>query len=148
MKAAKRRTAMTSVVLCLLAMALGCTVYGGKAHKGWSGASGGEDLERQFWADIKARNFSELEKHMAVSWVFLSATGPLDRVSSLERFQNSGIKDYRLSDFKVTPNGHDMVVTYTANVRNGSGTATSMRMMTVWQRTERSWIAIAHAEVP
>lgn len=135
----------------LLSLVLGvttaCTIYGGKTHHGWSSATGGEDLERQFWADVKSKNFSELEKHMAVSWVFLSSSGPLDRAATLDRMRQTPLADYALGDFQIRPNGSDMVVTYTAVLRGTKGATTNpVRMMTVWQRGEKGWVAIAHSE--
>lgn len=136
------------MLILLLATCAACTMYGGKKRHGWSGATGGEDLERQFWADVKSKNFTELEKHMAVSWVYLSSAGPLDRAATLERMRQTPVFDYSLGDFKVTPNGPDMVVTYTALVQGENGTsAKPVRMMTVWQRVEKGWMAIAHAEI-
>jgi len=139
-----------SVVLVLLLG--GCTVYGGQKNQGWH-ATGGEALERQFWADVKARNLTELEKHMALTWVFLTPSGPLDRAATLEHIRQLNISDYTLGDFKIVPNGPDMVVTYVAQVKgtNAKGEplpATQMRMMTVWQKALKGWTAIAHADVP
>ena len=143
----KGYNAWAPLLLICLAVTTSCTVYGGKSHHGWSGATGGEDLERQFWADVKSKNFSELEKHMSVTWVSLSSSGPLDRAATLERMRQTPLADYSLGDFKVTPNGTDMVVTYTAVLRGSKGANVApVRMMTVWQRSENGWVAIAHAE--
>lgn len=134
-------------VSILLFVLSGCTIYGGKKNKGWS-ATGGEALERQFWADVKDKNIDELAKHIAVSWVWQTPEGPLDRAATLERFRQMDIKDFTLGDFKVTPNGPDMVVTYTASFKGGSQeAATQWKMITVWQKPEKHWVAIAHAQL-
>lgn len=136
------------VVMLVLSAAVGCTVYGGKNGNTWKGATGGEDLERRFWADIRSKNFSELEKHMAVTWVYLSPSGPLDRAATIDHLRHTPVPNYSLGDFKVMPNGADMVVTYTAVPKGDKETETSpIRMMTVWQKGEKDWLAIAHAEV-
>lgn len=143
--AGKLRLAIAGVSIVLFLLS-GCTVYGGKKNKGWN-ATGGEALERQFWADVKDKNFDELQKHIAISWVWQTPEGPLDRAASLERFRQMEISDYTLGDFKVTPNGPDMIVTYTASFRGPSVEPTQWKMMTVWQKPEKNWIAIAHAQV-
>lgn len=142
---------MAVVAAIFMAMLLsGCTVYGGKKNKGWN-ATGGEALERQFWADVKDKNLDELAKHLAVSWVWQTPEGPLDRAATLEKLRGMDVSDYTLGDFKVTPNGPDMVVTYTAFIRGtAKGDAlppTQWKMLTVWQKPEKNWVAIAHAEV-
>lgn len=145
----QRRTIAVMIACFMFGILAGCTVYGGKRNTGWH-ATGGEALERQFWADVKARNVSELQKHMAMSWVFLTPDGPMDREATLEHIRQMNISDYTLGEFQVMPNGHDMVVTYTANVKlksNGEDVQpVHLKMMTVWQKAERGWIAIAHAD--
>lgn len=136
-------TVAAALVILLLS---GCTVYGGKKNKGWS-ATGGEALERQFWAEVKDKNIRELEQHIALSWVWQTPDGPLDRAATLEKFQNMDVSDYTLGDFQVSPNGPDVVVTYTATIRLKSEAPTQWKMMTVWQKPEKHWVAIAHAEV-
>lgn len=140
---------LTSIVLFTTALLCSCTIYGGKRNKGWS-ATGGEGLERQFWEDTKAKNVRELEKHIAVTSVFVMPGGSLDRAGILDRIQQTDITNYLLGDFKVSPNGNDMVVTYTAAVttKSAGSVPTTWRMMTVWHRGEKSWIVIAHAAVP
>ncbi len=133
-------------VLALIGVTTSCTIYGGKKHEGWSGATGGEHLVRQFWADVKSKDFSDLEKHMAMSWVMVTPSGPLDRTATLERLRQMPVEDVSLGDFKVAPNGSDIVVTYTAKFTGAKGQNGPVRMMTVWQRGEKGWMAIAHAE--
>lgn len=140
---------MVAAILAALFLS-GCTIYGGKKNKGWN-ATGGEALQRQFWEEVKDKNLDELRKHIAVSWVWQTPEGVLDRDATLERFRNTEVKDYVLGDFKVTPNGHDIVVTYTAMFKGASGgrelEPIQWKMMTVWQKAEKGWIAIAHAQV-
>jgi hypothetical protein len=131
-------------VLVLLALSTACTIW--KQQKpAWSNVTGGENLERLLWQEIKAKNMAAVEKHMAPTFVFLSSSGPLDRAATLQRLKDLNLSDYSLGEFNVQPNAADLVVTYTA-VLGGQ----TFHMMTVWQQapsTKTGWVAIAHADV-
>ena len=141
------------VIACALLLALsGCTVAPGKPVHSWRQATGGEQLERLFWKDLQARNWTSLERHMAAEWVFLTPAGPLDRDATLEHMKKLEVKDYTLGEFVVRPSGTDVIVTYTIRLRGSFDgrplAATPIRMMTIWQQGKQSWEAIAHADVP
>jgi hypothetical protein len=65
-------------------------------------------------------------------------------------FKQLDLQDYSLGELQATPNGADMMVTYTIVMR---GTykgqplpPNPFRMMTVWQQVKGGWIAVAHAD--
>lgn len=117
---------------------------------GWQ-ATGGEGLERQLWQEAKTKRWPELERRLSASWVYLTPAGPLDRTATISRLQQTEISDYQLGDFQTTPNGDVLVVTYTAILKGHVGdralTDRPRKMMTIWQKTERGWHAIAHSDV-
>ncbi len=135
----------------LMLMLAGCTAWKEKPVNSWSQATGGEHLERLLWQNVKARKWTELQQHMAATWVWLTPNGPLDRAASLARLQKLQLADYTLGEFQVRPEGPDMVVTYIATAR---GTLDGQplpeqpqRMLTVWQQAKNGWVAVAHAQV-
>ncbi|MFB3916752.1 MAG: nuclear transport factor 2 family protein [Terriglobales bacterium] len=144
------RTAI-AVVLAFCLAAAGCTLWKEKPVSEWSQATGGEHLERLFWKDLQAREWARLEDHMSATYVFQTPRGSLDRAGTLEHMKKLHLTDYSLGDFQIQPSGHDMIVTYTAVVRGTFDgqplSATPIRMMTVWQRAKKGWMAIAHMDV-
>ncbi len=145
------RPALASVVMLGCAAWLSCTIWE-KPPKGWAGATGGEQLERMFWQEVAARNWTELERHLAPNFTSVASGGIHDRASSLERWRGLRLEDYSLGDFKVEPNGSDLVVTYTLHVRGTMDgrplPSGPMHMMSVWQQVKRGWILISHSCTP
>lgn len=145
----KRRIPLVALLLCLLA---GCTMWKESKTHNWSNATSGEQLERLFWNDLKAKNWAEVDKHLASGFVYLSPRGTMDRATALEELKRIDISDFTLGDFVAQQNGPDMVVTYTVAAK---GTIAGqplppgpIHMMTVWQQIPHGWIAIAHTRVP
>src|SRR5690348_6865135 len=141
------------LALLLLSLLTGCTMW--KEHKtvhGWSDATSGEQLERLFWGDLKAKNWSDLEKHLSSGFIYLSPHGTLDRATAVEELKRINVTDFSLGDFVTQQNGPDLVVTYTVTAqgtRDGAPLPSGpIHMMTVWQQIAHGWIAIAHSRVP
>ncbi len=116
----------------------------------WADATGGKGLEGSFWKDVKARNWSELDKHVAGNYVSTMPGGRLDRAAALERFKHLQLADFSMGDMETELNGNTFVVTYSITLR---GTMDDrplppdpVRMMTVWQEQKAGWMAIAHSE--
>jgi hypothetical protein len=146
------RNRIVRAILLVLLVLPACTVWKEKPASRWSQATGGEQLERLFWQDLRAQKWLELESRMSSTWVFLTPSGPLDRAATLQHMKQVQLSEYSLGDFSIAPGGNDMIVTYTATVHgtlNGQPLpATPVRMMTVWQKSAKGWIAIAHADTP
>ena len=144
-----------ATALCLLVSAAtlgGCTMWKQPKTATWSNATAGEDLERLFWQDLKAKKWAETEKHLAPIFVSVTPGGTFDRAASLEHLRQLEITDYTLGDFATQLNGDSLVVTYTITVHgNFSGRplpGTPARMMSVWQQLKKGWVMIAHSDTP
>ena len=142
--------------LCALVLLVcffpGCTMWKEQKVKGWSSATSGEQLERLFWDDLKAKNWNDVDKHLASGFVYLSPRGTMERAAALEELKRVEISDFALGDFVTQQNGPDLVVTYTVAVHGTvAGEAlpsAPIHMLTVWQQIPHGWIVIAHSRVP
>ena len=139
-----RARILTAAILVLSLS--GCTMWEQKQSSAWSNATGAEQFERLFWQEIKARNWTEVERRLAPAFVEATASGVRDREQTLERLKALGAADYSMGDLEVRPDGADMVVAYTMTLRASSGGETTLHMMTVWQQVKGGWVAIAHSE--
>jgi len=148
---------------CLFA---GCSTMWKEKPTGWSNATGAEQFERLFWQDVKDKNWTEVEAHLASSYVYQSSGALRDHDAALEHFKKLDIADYMLGDVQVhvgglspktTANGktnelqtYTVVVTYTMDLKGtyeGQPLELShVRMMSVWQQQKKSWETIAHAD--
>ena len=144
----------TRVVLPLIVvLALGgCTMWKEKQPASWSSATGAEQFERLLWQEIKARNWPEVERRLGSNLVVVVPTGTRDRAAQMEFLKGLEITDYSIGEMQVTPNGNDMVVTYTMSMQgtvNGEPIGQGpWRMLGVWQQVGTSWVAIVQAGMP
>lgn len=142
----------TRPLLLLTLLALLCSgCIGGFKLKpaGWSNATGAEQFERLWWADVKAKKWDEVRYRLAATFVWISAEAKRDREQTLAHLQGLIIEDFTLGDVDVRPNGNDVVITYTMTLRGtlaGQPVALDRTpMMTVWQQQKTGWMAIAHS---
>jgi hypothetical protein len=134
----------------------------------WSNATGVEQFERLFWQDVKEKNWTEVEAHLASNYVYQSSGVLRDHDAALEHFKKLEIADYALGEVEVRtgglspktppegacknddPQSYTVVVTYTMDLKGtyeGQPLELShVRMMSVWQQQKKSWEAIAHAD--
>ena len=118
-----------------------------KQSTAWSNATGAEQFERLLWQEIKAGNWSEVERRLAPTLVEVTSSGVRDRGQALERLKALQVADYSIGDLQVRPDGSDMIVAYTITLRRTSGGEATLHMMTVWQQVKGGWIAVSHSEV-
>jgi len=139
------------LLACLMLTLAGCTVWGEHPAKHWTDATGGESLERNFWREVKARDWAGLERHVSDTYVWLAPEGSMDKAAALQHLQQLQLNDYSLGDFKVELDGSTLIVTYTITMQgsfNGQAIpATPVQMMSVWQQEKSGWVAIAHSTV-
>ncbi len=141
------------VIVILLCLGLSaCTLWKDKPPSHWSQATGGEQLERFFWQERKAKQWASLQQRMSATYVYLAPDGAHDRDATLQLLQRFQITDYTLGDFEIHTSAPDVIVTYTASAR-GSFDGQPLpprprRVMSVWQHTKQGWITTAHAELP
>ena len=140
------------ILLVLLCVALpGCTIWKERPPKTFSDVTGGENLERVFWQEVKAQHWNEVEKRLASNYISVMPTGQLDRAATLNHLKQLQLQAYSLGEFQTELNGNTYVVAYTATMSgtsNGQPLSNApVRMMTVWQQQKAGWVALAHAVV-
>lgn len=142
------------LVLSLLLSALlsACTIWKEQTPPTWKSATGAEDFERLFWQAVKAKDWTQVERRLAATFVAVDREGTHDREATMARLRQLDLEDYSIGEVEVRPNGADMTVTYTMAMRgNYKGKplpAGPFRMLTVWQQAKDGWIAIAHSDIP
>jgi len=146
------RACATAALGCALALSPACTAWPEKKVATWKTATGAEQYERLLWKEIKAKNWPEVERHLAATFVEVTPAGTFDRAGALEAAKSLAISDYSIGDLEVHPAGDGMVVTYTLlirAVRDGQPVPHRQRRMTVWQQAKKAgWTAIAHSWTP
>jgi hypothetical protein len=136
-----------ALLASILAVSLAaCTMGAQKQSTAWSDATGAEQFERLLWQEIKAKNWTEVERRLSPTFVEVTSAGARDRDQALERLKALEVANYSLGELAVRPSGDDMIVAYTITLRAASGGETTLRMMTVWQQVKGGWIAVAHSE--
>jgi len=117
----------------------------------WEQSTGGEALERNFWKEVKAKNWTELERHIAANFTAINPNGMNDRAGTLERLKTFEVEDYSFGDVDTQMNGDTFVVTYTLVLRGTRGgeplSGEPRRMMSVWQQQKTGWVIIAHTSI-
>lgn len=140
-----------SLVLILIGASVlqACTVWADHPVKNWTDVTGGESLERNFWMEVKAKNWTELERHVAGNFISASLEGTRDKATALAHLRLLEVEDFSLGDFQVEFSGQSVVVTYTLDLKGTSQgkplPSEPRRMMTVWQQQKSGWVAIAHS---
>ncbi|HXE89782.1 MAG TPA: nuclear transport factor 2 family protein [Terriglobales bacterium] len=141
-----------SALLLVVFLLDGCTMWKEKQSPTWSSATGAEQFERLLWQEIKARNWPEVEKRLGANLVVVTPNGKRDRAAHMEYLKGLEITDYSIGEMEVTPNGDDMVLTYTMTMQGTlkgqpMGAATR-QMLSVWQQVGTNWIAVVQVWMP
>ncbi|HSZ61171.1 MAG TPA: DUF4440 domain-containing protein [Terriglobales bacterium] len=147
-----RRLTLAPLLMYLMFVSA-CTFYGDRPARAFSEATGGEDLERVFWKELKAANWVQVERSLASNYSGVTPSGMLDRSATMEQYRTWQLKDYALGDLQTELNGTTIVVTYTITLHGtigGPGGAQTLptapqHLMTVWQQQKSGWVAIAHS---
>lgn len=144
---------IVSLAFVLISMSA-CTFYKDRPARALSEATGGEGLERVFWKNVQAANWTEVEHALASNYSGETPGGTLDRDATMEQYRTWQLKEYTLGDLKTELNGTTIVVTYTITLNGVTSTgaagsqplaAAPQHMMTVWQQQKAGWVAIAHS---
>ena len=129
-----------------------CTIAPEKAQPGWQGATSGEQHERLFWDAVKAKNWRDVEAHLAGTVVTEAPGVVRNKQQTMDHIRQLDLADYSIGDLQTETNGGDLVVTYTILVHgtmNGRALPDKpMRMMSIWQPVTKGMIMIAHASMP
>ncbi len=144
----KHRLAVS--VLSAILLLAGCTMWREHQVSDFKDATGGEGLERSFWKQVKAKRWNALAEHLASNYVSVAPEeGRLDRAAALAHLQQLQLDEYALGDLQTELNTETLVVTYAITMRGtfaGQPLPTEpVRMMTVWQKQNAGWMAIAHS---
>jgi len=111
----------------------------------------GEQMERQFWEEIKAQNMEYVESKIAIGFQSAHPDGARNRNQELELMKGLQMGEYELTDFQVTQNGSFIVVTYKVSVEetiNGQVLPTEpAARLSVWAKTDKGWQWISHANL-
>jgi Domain of unknown function (DUF4440) len=115
------------------------------------GASEGEKLERQMWADFKGKDWKAVESKIADGFQSVHPDGARDRAGEIKLIENLNLGQFTLSNFKSTTVGDTIVVTYMIAVHE---TIDQKRLPTkptprlsVWKRGPHGWQWICHANL-
>jgi hypothetical protein len=134
---------LTAIVL-LMMFALGCTMWS-KPASGWTGATGGEQIEKLFWKDVQARNWAEVDKHVADTFAGTGSGGTMDRAAFLRDLQKAPLTDVSLGECNSQLNGPDMIVTCTLRAA-WAGQPANTSTLSVWQQWKKGWVMVAHSD--
>jgi hypothetical protein len=141
-----KRTALAALLIVSLSS---CSMWK-NPKKGWEGATGGEQLERLFWNEIQAKNWAELDKHLAPFFVASSPNGNRDRAAAIERWKQYDLQSVNVADVQVQTGGPDFIVTstvtLTGTVNGHPMPAEPVHSMTVWQQVKNGFVVIAHSD--
>jgi Domain of unknown function (DUF4440) len=148
-----RRAVTAAMIFIMIASLAGCTVWGEHKPTVWTDVTGGESLEKVFWRQVQAKNWIDLESHLAPNFVLTIPTGTFDRAAAIEHWKQLQLNDYSLGELQSQLNGNTYTVTYILNIRgviNGKSVPTApLRAMSVWQRQVREqWVMLAHSATP
>jgi hypothetical protein len=130
-----------AAIFLLYSISLGCTMW----KKPPSGATGGEQLEKLFWQDVQAKNWAQVDKHVAETFAGTGPAGPVDRAGFLRDLQKSPLTQFSLSECTSQLNGADTMVTCTLHAQ-WAGQPSASSTLSVWQHLKKGWIMVAHAE--
>jgi hypothetical protein len=146
----------TDIGLAGLLLAMGiltaCSVWPEHKPQKWTDVTGGESLERAFWNDLKAKNWKDLEPHIASNYVLVTPEGTFNHAEALERWKRLDLQEYSLGDFNIQLSGNAYIVSYSVMMRGTLAgkplPTTPVRAMSVWQQYARDWVTLAHSATP
>ena len=146
------RTILCAVLAFALLTTTACTIAPEKAKPGWTMATSGEQYERLFWDSVKAKNWRDVEEHLAGTIVTQTPEAVRDKQQTIEHIHKLSLTDYSLGDLKTETAGGDIIVTYTITV-HGTFDGQPLpdkpqRMMSVWQQVKKGMVMAAHASMP
>src|SRR5262245_38077011 len=77
----------------------------------------GEQMEKQMWEDIKAKNWKAVESKIADGFQSIHPDGARDRTNEISLIKNLNVGQVEFNDFRSTMNGDNIVVTYMISVQ-------------------------------
>ncbi len=135
------------VAVVVLACTAACTMWK-KPGSGWSGATGGEQLEKLFWDDVKGKDFKSVERHVADTFAGASPAGPQTRAAFLSELQAYQLTSLSLANCATHLNGAVLMVTCIVHREGSAPGLRAAATLSVWQQLKKGWVMVAHAESP
>ena len=108
-------------------------------------------MERQMWADFKAKDWKTVETKIAEGFQSIHPDGPRDRAGEISLIEHLNLGEFTFSNFKTTVNGDNIVVTYEIAVQETIDqqqlpTKPSPRL-SAWKKGTHGWQWICHANL-
>ena len=152
MKPTKNRLVTGRLALALvLCLNLSAVCLRAQETPAAAGASEGEKMERQMWADFKAKEWKVVESKIAEGFQSIHPDGPRDRAGEISLIEHLNLGEFTLSNFKSTVNGDNIVVTYTIAAQETIDqkrlSAKSTQRLSVWKKGTHGWQWICHANL-
>ncbi len=124
---------LTIFALLLALASSGCTIWKEPKSPSVKSSTGAEAYERLMWKAIQAKDWKELNAHLAPTFTGVAADGAgLDRAAWIERWKSRPVTEFSLGELTVQPNGSDMVVTYELHLQGGdSPSSKGLRVVSV-----------------
>src|SRR2546427_12574695 len=72
----------------------------------------GEEMEKQMWEDIKAKNWKAVESKIADGFQSVHPDGARDRTGEITLIKNLDVGQVTFNDFRSTMSGDNIVVSY------------------------------------
>jgi hypothetical protein len=114
-------------------------------------AADGEKMERQMWADFKAKEWKAVESKIADGFQSVHPDGARSRPGEISLIEKLNLGEISFSNFKSTVNGDNMVVTYLIAVQETiDGKQLSRKpapRLSVWKKGTSGWQWICHANL-
>ena len=120
-----------------------------------SAAASTEDMvqekEKAAWQAFKDKKSDDFKKVVSTNLVAVYAEGMSDMQKELADMQKWDMKSFAISDYKVTANGSDTVVTtYTVKIEgtyDGKDQTGTYNAGSVWKKQNGQWQAVFHTNV-
>ena len=104
-----------------------------------------------FWTEVKAKNWTGLEAHIAAEYMGISPDKTMDRAALMEQVKSIDLESFQIGEVETRPAGKDLLVSYLITTRGSRGGQalpdTTIRMMSVWQELGHGWVLVAHSDV-
>ena len=114
-------------------------------------AADGEKMERQMWADFKAKNWKAVESKIAEDFQSVQPDGARSRAGEISLIEKLNLGEIAFSNFKSTTSGDNIVVTYMIAVQETiDGKQLSRKpapRLSVWKKGTSGWQWICHANL-
>jgi len=141
-----KTTCQVALLALLVGSVVSCTMWK-KPASGWAGATGGEQLEKLFWEDVKSKNWADLDRRLASTFAAVATNGTMDRAAFLQKLHGLNVAEVNLANCNSQLNGGDLMVTCVRDIRADSAVPPASTL-SVWQQVKKGWIMVAHSETP